>query len=154
NHLKTRDSLAHLTQECFFQVQNIIIGAHSRTRLQRGVPRLVSDRMELVDSQDPQAQEPWQDLSVTEHPATSPSSADLAQNGDAMHPAPPESLDEQASLNGHEGASVSETTDEIQEQIDAVEAQLHKDEPDGDPPRGAIAEWTITILLLLFLTTT
>jgi len=27
-------------------------------------------------------------------------------------------------------------------------------EPAGDPPRGAIAEWTITILLLLFLTTT
>jgi len=26
--------------------------------------------------------------------------------------------------------------------------------PDGDPPRGAIAEWAITILLLLFLTTT
>ena len=27
-------------------------------------------------------------------------------------------------------------------------------EPAGDPPRGAIAEWSITILLLLFLTTT
>jgi len=27
-------------------------------------------------------------------------------------------------------------------------------EPAGEPPRGAIAEWTITILLLLFLTTT
>jgi signal peptidase I len=28
------------------------------------------------------------------------------------------------------------------------------EEPAGDPPRGAIAEWAITILLLLFLTTT
>ena len=27
-------------------------------------------------------------------------------------------------------------------------------EPAGDPPRGTIAEWTITVLLLLFLTTT
>ena len=27
-------------------------------------------------------------------------------------------------------------------------------EPPIEPPRGAIAEWTITILLLLFLTTT
>jgi len=26
--------------------------------------------------------------------------------------------------------------------------------PTGDPPRGAIAEWALTILLLLFLTTT
>jgi signal peptidase I len=34
------------------------------------------------------------------------------------------------------------------------QAPVADDEIRGDPPRGALAEWTITILLLLFLTTT
>jgi len=36
-----------------------------------------------------------------------------------------------------------------QPQAPVASEQIH-----GDPPRGALAEWTITILLLLFLTTT
>jgi signal peptidase I len=56
--------------------------------------------------------------------------------------------------------SLENTTDSIapdpQAQLEApiAEAPVAVDETPGDPPRGAIAEWAITILLLLFLTTT
>ena len=54
--------------------------------------------------------------------------------------APPETVD---------GADSAQAAPETEEQ--APEQPV---EPEGEPPRGVIAEWTITILLLLFLTTT
>ena len=53
--------------------------------------------------------------------------------------------------------SLENTTDPIAPAVPAPEAaaeQPKPKEPAGDPPRGTIAEWTITVLLLLFLTTT
>ena len=57
--------------------------------------------------------------------------------------------------------SLENTTDSItpnpqaQLEVPVAEAPVPVDQtPPGDPPRGAIAEWAITILLLLFLTTT
>jgi signal peptidase I len=56
--------------------------------------------------------------------------------------------------------SLENTTDsttpnpQAQLEVPVAEAPLQVDETHGDPPRGAIAEWAITILLLLFLTTT
>jgi signal peptidase I len=51
--------------------------------------------------------------------------------------------------------SLENTTDSITPEPQTPEPQTDVVEtPDADPPRGTIAEWTITILLLLFLTTT
>lgn len=41
-----------------------------------------------------------------------------------------------------------------QPEVTSAEPIPNPEEPIGDPPRSALAEWTITILLLLFLTTT
>jgi signal peptidase I len=49
-----------------------------------------------------------------------------------------------------EAVSLENTTDSIAPEPQATVVEI----PDADPPRGTIAEWTITILLLLFLTTT
>jgi len=58
--------------------------------------------------------------------------------------------------------SLENTTDSIAPQPQTPESQtpehqtdvVETPDADADPPRGTIAEWTITILLLLFLTTT
>jgi signal peptidase I len=51
--------------------------------------------------------------------------------------------------------SLENTTDSIAPEPQTPEPPAAVVEtPDADPPRGTIAEWTITILLLLFLTTT
>jgi len=51
--------------------------------------------------------------------------------------------------------SLENTTDSIAPEPQTPQPQAAVVEtPDADPPRGTIAEWTITILLLLFLTTT
>jgi ammonia channel protein AmtB len=56
--------------------------------------------------------------------------------------------------------SLENTTDSIAPEPQTPEPQTPEPQaavvetPDADPPRGTIAEWTITILLLLFLTTT
>ena len=56
--------------------------------------------------------------------------------------------------------SLEKTTDSIAPEPQTPESQTPEpqttvvDTPDADAPRGTIAEWTITILLLLFLTTT
>jgi signal peptidase I len=71
-------------------------------------------------------------------------------------PTPPSSLVPDAA------GALSETVTEPQpvgtpeQPLDTAQSPdgLVPEEPRGDPPRGTIAEWTITILLLLFLTTT
>jgi signal peptidase I len=55
----------------------------------------------------------------------------------------------QAETNGFELQHTEQTTELAAEPEAAPET-----EPAGEPPRSALAEWTITILLLLFLTTT
>src|SRR5438874_2167316 len=59
-----------------------------------------------------------------------------------------------------EAVSVENTTDPVTPVPQAVSEEAPtppieaEAPPAGDPPRGAIAEWALTILLLLFLTTT
>ncbi len=58
--------------------------------------------------------------------------------------ASPEPVSEPAAVSG-----------QITDQLPGAEPAeaVHETEPDGEPQRGTIAEWTITVILLLFLTT-
>ncbi len=60
----------------------------------------------------------------------------------------------QESTGGLSAEPVQAAEIPLDETLPALSPEHPPQEPAGDPPRGAIAEWTITILLLLFLTTT
>jgi signal peptidase I len=74
------------------------------------------------------------------------------QEGESV-PAVQDAIEDYHAVNGVNGTILSPEALVDQAQAPGSEP-ASPEEPVGEPPRGAIAEWTITILLLLFLTTT
>jgi signal peptidase I len=91
-------------------------------------------------------QEPPPELSATGAPEVS------SHNGDAPSVSPEAAASTASSQNvvAELDAVPAPLAGADSEQVDSEKVELGK----GEPPRGAIAEWTITIILLLFLTTT